>query len=156
AARGKTNLGVVKVPDARVDALSKLYSPKKTTYAEITFSDVAASAGGGGSARGLDRGGLSAMREGEALCQVVRGFHDETLGAPAPLREIQDLEAEMILGDLELVEKRLERLKKEKGKPREQETLEKLKVQLDGEKPLRLQGGVSDDEWNIFSGFRFL
>jgi ribosome-binding ATPase YchF (GTP1/OBG family) len=90
AARGKTNLGVVKVPDARVDALTKLYTPKKTTYAEITFSDVAASAGGGGSARGLDRSVLSAMREVDALCQVVRAFADETLGAPAPLREIQE------------------------------------------------------------------
>jgi GTP-binding protein YchF len=156
ATRGKTNLGVVKVPDTRVDALAKLYSPKKTTYAEITFSDVAATAGGGGSARGLDRSVLSAMREVDALCQVVRAFADETLGAPNPLREIQDLEAEMILADLELVEKRLERLKKEKGKPREQETLVLLKAALDGEKPLRLVDGISDDEWNIFSGFRFL
>src|SRR5512144_1336641 len=74
AARGKTNLGVVKVPDERVEALAELFQPKKKTLAEITFSDVAAGATGG-SARGLDRGVLSAMREVDALCQVVRAFN---------------------------------------------------------------------------------
>jgi GTP-binding protein YchF len=156
AARGKTNLGVVKVPDPRVDALAKLYTPKKTTYAEILFSDVAAGAGGGGSARGLDRTVLAAMREVDALCQVVRAFASPELpDAPAPLREIQDLEAEMVLGDLELVEKRLERLKKEKGNPREAAALGKVKEHLDKEQPLRaLQ--LPDDEWALFSGYRFL
>jgi ribosome-binding ATPase len=155
AARGKTNLGVVKVPDARVDALSELYTPKKTTYAEITFNDVAAGAAGG-SARGLDRTVLSAMREVDALCQVVRAFRDPAAEeAPAPLREVHDLEAEMILSDLELVEKRLERLKKEKGKPREEALLHQLKVQLDAEKPLReLQ--LTEEDWAAFSGYRFL
>src|SRR5262245_4841543 len=137
ATRGKTNLGVVKVPDARVDALAGIFDPKKRTFAEITFSDVAAAAGGGGSARGLDRTVLSAMREVDALCQVARAFVDVEGTAPAPLREIADLEAEMILSDLELIEKRLEKLKKEKGKPREQELLTQLKAQLDAEKPLR-------------------
>src|SRR5262249_21071195 len=73
AARGKTNLGVVKVPDARVDALSRLYRPKKTTYAEIAFSDVAAAAAGT-QTQGWSTQTLSAMREMDALCHVVRGF----------------------------------------------------------------------------------
>ncbi len=154
AARGKTNLGVVKVPDARVEALAALYDPKKKTLAEITFSDVAATAGGGGSARGLDRTVLSAMREVDALCQVARAFVDAE-GAPAPLREIADLEAEMILSDLELVEKRLEKLKKEKGKPREDALLGQLKAQLDAEKPLR-ELALPEDDWAVFSGYRFL
>src|SRR5689334_10647420 len=70
AARGKTNLGVVKVPDPRIDALAALYSPKKTVYAEITFSDVAAGHAGG-SGQSLDAATLSAMRDVDALCQVV-------------------------------------------------------------------------------------
>ena len=74
AARGKTNLGVVKVPDTRVEALAELFQPKKKTLAEITFSDVAAEAGGGGSSRGLDRNVLAAMREMESLCQVARAY----------------------------------------------------------------------------------
>jgi len=156
AARGKTNLGVVKVPDPRVDGLSRLYSPKKKTYAEITFSDVGAQAGGGGSARGLDRQVLNAMREVDALCQVVRSFEDPTQSeAAAPLREIADLEAEMILADLELVEKRLERLKKEKGKPREIEALTRVQAQLNAEKPIR-ELSFGEEDRTIFSGFRFL
>jgi GTP-binding protein YchF len=154
AARGKTNLGVVKVPDTRVDALSDLFEPKKKTFAEIVFSDVAAAAGGGGTSRGLDRTVLSAMREVDALCQVVRAFSSDE-GAADPLREIADLDAEMILGDLELVEKRLERLKKEKGRPREAEALAQLQAQLDAEKPLR-ELALSEEDWALFSGYRFL
>jgi hypothetical protein len=149
AARGKTNLGVVKVPDAQVDALGDIYSTRRRVFAEITFSDVAAGAAGG-SARGLDRTVLNAMREVDALCQVVRAFEDGK-----PLQEANDLEAEMILADLELVEKRLDKLKKEKGKPREEELLGKLKAQLDAEKPLRALH-LADDEWAALSGYRFL
>jgi len=99
---------------------------------------------------------LNAMREVDALCQVVRAFEDPSAGeAPAPMREIHDLEAEMVLSDLELVEKRLERLKKEKSKGREEEGLLKLKAHLDAEKPLRALK-VSDEEWGAFSGYRFL
>jgi GTP-binding protein YchF len=155
ATRGKTNLGVVKVPDARVEALAALFSPKKKTLAEITFSDVAAAAGGGGSARGLDRSVLSAMREVESLCQVARAFVDVEGHAPAPLQEVADLEAEMILSDLELVEKRLERLKKEKSKTREEASLAVLKAHLDAEKPLR-DLTLSEEEWAAFAGYRFL
>ena len=81
AARGKTHLGVVKVPDARVDALARIYKPRKTVYAEISFCDVAAapSAGGG---QGLDPQTLVAMRDMEALCHVVRGFAGEAGEAP--------------------------------------------------------------------------
>jgi GTP-binding protein YchF len=155
ASRGKTNLGVVKVPDARVEALASMYEPKKKTLAEVTFSDVAAGATGS-SARGLDRGVLSAMREVDALCQVVRAFSDASAEEAAdPLREVRDLEAEMVLADLELIEKRLERLKKEKGKPREETALAQLKDQLDAEKPLR-ELTLSDEDWALFSGYRFL
>jgi ribosome-binding ATPase len=153
---GKTNMGVVKVPDTRVDALAEVFQPKKKTFAEIVFSDVAAGAGGGGSARGLDRGVLNAMREVDALCQVVRAFQDPGAAeAPAPLREIRDLEAEMVLADLELVEKRLERLKKEKGKPTEEAALQTVKTHLEGEKPLRTLDLPAAD-WALFSGYRFL
>jgi ribosome-binding ATPase YchF (GTP1/OBG family) len=80
--RDKANIGTVKVPDPRVDALSALFEPRKTTYAEITFTDLAA-----GSGEGLDRGVLNSMRSLDALCQVVRAFPDAA-GAPAdPLRE---------------------------------------------------------------------
>jgi ribosome-binding ATPase len=153
AARGKTNLGVVKVPDRRVDALAQLFQPKKKTYAEVTFSDV----GGGGSARGLDRKVLDSMREVDALCQVVRAVEiDSAPEPPAPMREIRDLDAEMILADLDLVERRLERIKKEKANPREEQALTVIKAQLDAEKPLRLLTTLDEAAWAQFSGFRFL
>jgi len=154
AARGKTNLGVVKVPDGRVQALAELFKPKKTTLAEIAFSDVAATASGA-QTQGLDPGTLATMREMDALCHVVRGFVDDAGHAPSPLGEVQSLEVEMNLADLILVEKRLERLKKEKGKPSEQALLEKLKAQLEAGHPLR-ELELPEADWNAVSGFRFL
>jgi len=155
AARGKTNLGVVKVPDPRIDGLTQLFKPQKSTYAEIVFSDVAAGLAGGG-AQGLDRSVLNAMREVDALCQVVRSFEDPALPAsPNPMREISDLEMEMVLADLELVEKRLERIKKEKANPREEALLKQLKAHLDANKPLRSLSMPAED-WSLFVSLRFL
>ncbi len=155
AARGKTNLGVVKVPDARVEALADLFQPRKKTLAEITFSDVAAEAGGG-SASGVDRTVLTAMREMESLCQVARAYVDPSAGSPGePLREVVDLEAEMILSDLELVEKRLERLKKEKGSPREADLLAQLNAHLEAGNPIR-DLPLSEEDKALLSGYRFL
>ena len=87
ARRDKANVGVVKVPDARVDALTKLYQPKKKTYAEIVFTDLAA-----GSGPGIERAVLNAMRNLDALCQVVRAFPDAAGEAPDPLDELTGLE----------------------------------------------------------------
>jgi ribosome-binding ATPase len=155
AARGKTNLGVIKVPDARVDALAQLFSPKKTTFAEIAFVDVAAGAAGA-ETQGLDGATLAAMREVDALCHVVRGFPNDAGAAPSPLAEAQALEVEMNLADLILIEKRLERLKKERSaKPNELGTLEKMKAHLEAGHPLR-ELALAEADWALMSGFRFL
>ena len=155
ASRGKTNLGVVKVPDPRVEALAGLFKPKKKTLAEITFSDVAAGLSSGGG-QALARSVLDAMRESDALCQVVRAFCDPTQASPPdPMREVTDLEMEMILADLELVEKRIDRSKKEKASPREQAGLKVLKDHLDADKPLRSLA-MSEDDWSLFVSLRFL
>lgn len=150
---GKTNLGVVKVPDVRVDALSSIHNPKKITLAEIHFVDVAAPPGAGG--RSLDTSALPAMREVEALVQVVRAFPSEDGKAAEPLGELQDLQTELTLGDLAPIEKRLERLKKEKGKPGEIELLGKLKAHLEEGKPLR-ELELSEQDQVAVSGYRFL
>jgi hypothetical protein len=155
ASRGKTNLGVIKVPDARVDALTKLFSPKKTTYAEIAFVDVAAGASGE-QTQGLDTATLNAMREVDALCHVVRGFLNDAGAAPKPLAEAQALEVEMNLADLILIEKRIDRLKKERSaKGNEMGALEQMKAHLEAGHPLReLQ--LAEADWALVSGFRFL
>jgi hypothetical protein len=155
AARGRTNLGVVKVPDPRVDALARLFKPKKVTYAEITFADVAADPLGG-QVRGLDAKTLAAMREVDALCHVLRAFPGPSGEAADPLRDAVSLDGEMNLADLILVENRLERLARERGPRVEKELLEKLAAHLDSGTPLRLVSGLNPADWAALSGYRFL
>jgi len=150
ASRDKVNVGVVKVPDPRVDALAELYKPKKITYAEIAFTDL-----GGAGGKGLDRKVLNAMREVDALCQVVRAFSDATGDAPQPLREIADLETETILADLELVERRVERLAKDRSNPRELELLQRIQAHLENERPLR-SFDLSEEENKMIAGYALL
>jgi hypothetical protein len=131
ARRDRANLGVVKVPDARVDALARVFAPRKPTYAEIAFTDVA------GAARGIDRATLDAMRPLDALCQVLRGFRDAAGAAPDPLREIAELESETVLADLAVVEARIARLAKERSSPRELELLRRVAAELESGRALR-------------------
>lgn len=147
---GKANLGTVKVPDERVDALAAMFDPKKTTYAEVTFSDLA-----GGHGDSIDRAMLNAMREVDALCQVVRAFPDELGDAPSPADEILGLEIETILADTEVVERRVEKLTKDRSNPRELEVQQKLLAHLESEKPLR-GFELSDAERRLLSGYQFL
>lgn len=150
---GKTNLGVVKVPDTRIDALTQVHQPRKTTLAEVVFVDVAAPPGAGG--RSLDPSAIAAMREVEALVQVVRAFPSEDGKAADPIGELSDLSAELTIGDLAPIEKRLERLKREKGKPGEQELLQKLAAHLEGGGVLR-DLALTEQEQVAVSGYRFL
>lgn len=134
SASHKTHVAVVKVPDPRVDALARLFSPKKTTYAEIAFTDI------GGGRGGLDRAALNAMREVDALCQVVRGFPDAAGSPPEPVAEIDALATETILADQEVVERRLARLHKERGEPAELALLERLRAGFEAGRAARALG----------------
>ena len=148
----KANLGVVKVPDDRVDALTALYSPKKTIYAEVNFTDVAAGASG----QGIDRATLNSMREVDALCQVLRAFSSDAIpDAPDPMGEIVTLETECILADLEIVERRVDRLERDRSNPRELELMKRIVTQLESEKPVRSME-LSPEERKMISGYRFL
>ena len=147
---GKSNVGVVKVPDPRVDALSALFKPKKTTYAEIAFTDL-----GGGHATGIDRSALNAMREVDALCQVVRSFADAAGEAADPVREIADLQTETLLADLEIVENLIARLEKDRSDPRGLELLKRVHGALEDEQPLRALE-FSLEERKRLSGYAFL
>jgi GTP-binding protein YchF len=147
---GKENVGAVKVPDARVDALASLYAPKKTTYAEVTFSDL-----GGGHAEELDRKALNAMRSVDALCQVLRAFPDAAGDPGDPLGEMLGLETETLLADLEVVEQRVGRLRKDRSDPREHELLERVQTALESEQPVR-RLDLSDEEQRMLSGYSLL
>lgn len=150
---GRTTLGTVRVRDPRLEALHKLYPPAKLIFAEVVFADVAAAPG----RKGLDRASLTAMRDFDAFAQVLRGFPDETGAPPDPARELADLEAELVLADLDVVERKLPRLQKgeKPAFPAEKELLGRLKEQLDANRPLRL-AGLSAAEARNLSGYAFL
>jgi len=154
--RAELHTGVARVPDPRVDRLSVLFKPKKTTYATFEVVDLA------GIARG-ERAGLDTkeFRNAAALLHVVRTFADEAQGAAAPKRDIEDLETELILADLEVVERRLERLEASIKKQRkdvevkEQAILVRLKGGLEGETALRAVT-LTPDEARAIRGYTFL
>ncbi len=150
AAAGKSNIGVVKVPDPRVEALAEIYQPKKTTFAEIAFTDL-----GGGRASGLDRPALNAMREVDALCHVVRGFPDAAGAAPNSIGEIGELETETLLADLEIAENRIARLEKDRSDARELDLLKRVREALEAERPLRALEFEAEEQKRL-SGYAFL
>jgi len=150
AARGgKANIGVVKVPDPRIDALAALYLPKKTVYAEATFTDL------GGGEGGFDRAVLNAMRNVDALCQVLRAFDDESGDPPNPLGELSDLAMETVLADLEIVEQRVARLAKDRSNPTELELLRRIQAELEEERPIR-DVELRPEERKVLSPYSFL
>ena len=146
----KARLGAVKVPDARVDALAALFDPKKKTYAEIAFTDLA-----GGHGEGLDRGVLNAMRPLDALCQVVRAFPDAAGGAPDALGEITGLATETILADLEIIESRMKKIAKDPAGKTELPLLERLKDALESERAIR-ELDLTPEERKAIAGYTFL
>jgi GTP-binding protein YchF len=146
----RENVGVVKVPDPRVDALAKLYAKKKTIYAEITFDDLA-----GGHREGIERKALNAMRSVDALCQVLRAFPDATGDPGHPLREMIGLETETLLADLEVVEARLARLRKDRSNPNELALLERIHEALEKEQAARALP-LTEEERKVLSGYGLL
>ena len=154
--RAELHTGVARVRDPRVDRLTALFKPRKTTYATFEVVDLA------GIERG-ERAGLDTkdFRNADALLHVVRAFADDALGAPAPKRDIGDLETELILADLEVVERRLERLEasikkqRKEAELKEQGILDRLQKELEGETPLRAVA-LTPDEAGAIRGFTFL
>ena len=145
----EVHLGVIKVPDARVDKLSQVFKPKKTTYAEIRFTDFPASQNDDDLKGNSNL--ITQMREVDAMALVLRDFEPDA----DPLRQLNDLLTEMILADLTVVENRRTRLKKEKARPQEEALLERCAATLENEESLRNLEFSADDE-NLLSGFGFL
>ncbi len=145
----EVHLGVIKVPDTRVDKLSQVFKPKKTTYAEIRFTDFPASESDD-DLKG-NNNLITQMREVDAMALVLRDFEPDA----EPLRQLNDLLTEMILADLTVVENRRTRLKKEKARPQEEALLERCATTLENEESLR-KIEFSADEENLLSGFGFL
>lgn len=133
------NVGVVAVPDERLDELSKIYNPEKTTHAIIEFVDIAGLVKGASKGEGLGNKFLSHIREVDAIAHVVRCFEDSNIvhvdGSISPLRDIETINLELIFSDMEIVEKRLDsakkRVKADKKVMEEITVLEKIKEVLE-------------------------
>jgi len=133
---GEVHLGTVKVPDPRIDALSRIFHPKKTTFAEIVFSDIPGEHDA--SHKGLSRRALDKIRDQDVLCLVLRAFPNAALEQDAdPAGDLEAFVTECLLADLEMVERRLDRALKEKLPPLEVAAFELMKQTLDTELPLR-------------------
>ena len=145
----EVHLGVIKVPDARIDKLSAIFKPKKTTYAEIRFTDFPPSQGE--EELKSNNALVTQMREVDAITLVLRDFDADA----KPLKELNALLTEMILADLTVVENRRGRLKKEKARPQEEALLERCAVALENEESLRNIEFTADED-NLASGFGFL
>lgn len=139
------NVGVVPVPDERLDNLAKIYNPEKITHAIIEFVDIAGLVKGASKGEGLGNKFLSHIRETDAICEVVRCFEDSNIihvdGSVNPIRDIETINLELVFADLETVEKRLDRAKKlikaDKKYQEEIEVWEKIKEALEGGKSAR-------------------
>jgi len=133
---GELRVGTVRVPDQRIDTLSKIFSPKKTTYAEITFSDVPGEHGA--EKKGLSSKSLTQIREQDALCLTLRDFSSPAVeGTADPLRDLEAFHMECLFADLEVIERRLDRARREKAPKQEIDLFERLKHTLDAGRPLR-------------------
>ncbi len=135
-------LGVVPVPDERVDWLSALYLPKKTTYAQVTYMDLQGLSGSVESRQDYMAHLLNHMRPMDAFLMVVRNFHDAVMGPPRAAGDLSELEDEFLIADLATVEKRLEKLalEEKRGKKitgKEKELLTACWEVLDSGKPLK-------------------
>jgi GTP-binding protein YchF len=133
---GELRLGTVKVPDERIDALSKIFSPRKTTYAEIAFCDVPGEHGA--DRRGLSRKALQQIRDQEVFCLVLRAFPNPALeGDPDPAADLEAFHTECLLADLDIVDRRLDRARKDKPDALELAAFELMKTTLEHELPVR-------------------
>lgn len=133
------NVGVVPVPDERLDALAKMYNPEKITHAVIEFVDIAGLVKGASKGEGLGNKFLSHIRETDAICEVVRCFNDSNIvhvdGSIDPVRDIETINLELIFADIETVNKRLDKarknLKASKSYQEEVDLLERIKENLE-------------------------
>jgi hypothetical protein len=144
---GEIRLGTVKVPDERIDALSKIFKPKKTTYAEIIFCDIPGEHGA--EQKGLSRKAIEQIRSQEVLCLVLRDFENPAIeSAPSPSADLEAFHTECVLADLEIIERRLGRALKEKAEPLEVAAFNAMKSALEQGHPLRsLSAGVLNREY---------
>ncbi len=164
AGRAAPNIAVIAVPDERVDALAEVFHPRKSVYADVTYVDLAIPAGATREGT-VDPDLLGRIRNSDALLHVARAFDDPAAERPAdPWRDVDELDLEYVVADLDVVTRRLERLRtsgrhgtaaEREQNAREEELLGRLAPVLEEGRPLRELDWTDDDE-RLARGFRFL
>ncbi|GAB4443436.1 MAG: redox-regulated ATPase YchF [Chloroflexi bacterium OHK40] len=162
------NLATVKVPDERLEVLAGIFKPRKVTYADVQYVDVAGLSGGGRQGAGLPAALLNYLGSADALLHVVRAFEDASVphpeGSVDVVRDIQAVDLELAFSDLAIIERRLNRLSAEipkmAGKDRElriaeRDLLQRLQAALELEQPIRSLE-LSDEEERLIRGYQFL
>ena len=150
------NVGIVDVPDERLDRLAEMYNPKRVTHAFIEFVDIAGLVKGASKGEGLGNKFLANIRECDAIVHVVRCFEDSNIthvdGSIDPVRDIEIINLELIFSDIEMIERRIDRTKKamkgDKSLAKELELLERVKSALENETPARALD-YNEDELEI-------
>ncbi|MDW3988216.1 redox-regulated ATPase YchF [Staphylococcus saprophyticus] len=149
------NIGIVEVPDSRLDVLTKMVQPKKTIPTTFEFTDIAGIVKGASKGEGLGNKFLSHIREVDAICQVVRAFDDDNVthvsGRVDPIDDIEVINMELVLADLESVDKRLpkvEKMARQKDKDAVNETriLSRIKEALEEGNPVRSLEFTEEDQ----------
>ncbi|MFD2707205.1 redox-regulated ATPase YchF [Salibacterium lacus] len=158
------NVGIVEVPDPRLNKLSELVQPKKTIPTAFEFTDIAGIVEGASKGEGLGNKFLSHIRQVDAISHVVRCFNDGEIthvsGSVDPIRDIEVINLELILADLETVQKRMDKVaklakSKDKDALAEYEVLQKLSDAFEEEKPARSLEWT-DEELKLIHGFQLL
>ena len=147
------NVGIVDVPDERLDKLAEMYNPKKVTHAFIEFVDIAGLVKGASKGEGLGNKFLANIRECDAIVHVVRCFEDTNIthvdGSIDPVRDIEIINLELIFSDIEMLERRIDRTKKamkgDKSLAKELALLERVKTALENETPARALDYTEDE-----------
>ena len=160
------NVGVVAVPDERIEKLGAMYHSKKITPAVIEFVDIAGLVRGASKGEGLGNQFLANIREVDAIVHVVRCFEDDNVihvdGSVDPLRDIETINLELIFADLEVVERRISKVartaKMDKEAAKEKELLDRIKALLEDGKPASAlpEDELSDDDRKCLSGYSLL
>lgn len=157
------NVGIVSVPDERLEKLAEMYNPKRVVYTAIEFVDIAGLVKGASKGEGLGNKFLSHIREVDAIVHVVRCFDDPNIvhvdGSVGPARDIETINLELIFADLEMLEKKIDRVKKQaksgdKKLQTELEFLEKVYRHLESNQPVRSM--AMDEEWKEYTRQLFL
>lgn len=158
------NVGVVEVPDKRLEKLAEIFNPKRTLPTTFEFTDIAGIVKGASKGEGLGNKFLANIRQVDAICHVVRCFDDENIthvaGKVDPIDDIETINLELILADMETVEKRLTRVEKlarqkDKEALAEYEVLTKLKETFEKELPAR-SIEFTEEQFKIVKGYQLL